>query len=183
MKNICSLLIILATLSITAQAGNRKEQRDGERMARYITAVQALKAKNFGFMASSYKNRPASPVEMSIDEYTYMGFDGEILILQGRVFSGNDFRNRCSVKNYEVNVDEDGNLEVKFDFKGRVTAGKVLIKMKAGNNYAVASISRGERAFYYDKASNKYTKVSETIVSGKILQSDKCDYKVIASEL
>jgi hypothetical protein len=153
MKKICTLLIVLIFISSGAIAQSRKEIREGERMARYITAVQALKTKKFGLASEAFSVRPYGNSHITNNVTTsFIGFEGDFLVMKGVLFTPSGSKHRYVVSNYEVVVDKKGNVRVGFDYKGLSNSGTVTIYMKAGNNYADVNIRRNVNIGYYNRS-------------------------------
>lgn len=153
MKKICTLLIVLIFITSGAIAQSRKEIREGERMARYITAVQALKTKKFGLASESFSVRPYGHSYITNNLTTsFIGFEGDFLVMKGVLFTPSGSKHRYVVSNYEVVVDKKGNVRVNFDYKGLNNSGTVTIYMKAGNNYADVNIRRNVNIGYYNRS-------------------------------
>lgn len=153
MKKICTLLIVLIFISSGAIAQSRKEIREGERMARYITAVQALKTKKFGLASEAFSVRPYGHSYITNNVTTsFIGFEGDFLVMKGVLFTPSGSKHRYVVSNYEVVVDKKGNVRVNFEYKGLNNSGTVTIYMKAGNNYADVNIRRNVNIGYYNRS-------------------------------
>ncbi|MCK9628426.1 MAG: DUF4251 domain-containing protein [Bacteroidales bacterium] len=153
MKKICSLLLALIIISAGAMAQSKKEIREGERMARYITAVQALKTKKFGLASDSFSVKPyGTPYSTDNVTRSFIGFEGDFLVMKGLLFTPSGSKHRFVVSNYEVKVDKKGNVRAEFDYKGLNNSGTVTIYMKAGNNYADVNIRRNVNSPYYNRS-------------------------------
>jgi len=169
MKNFGSLLVALMIISVGAQAQSKKEIREGEKMAGYITAVKALKTKTFRLTAEIFTYRPLGrPLGTDNVTVSTVGFEGDFFVMEGLLFSRTGTKHRYVVSNYEVKVDDKGNVFVGFNYKGLNNTGKVTINMKAGNNYAEIIIRRNVNSAYYNKSLS---------LMGDILPSDKFTFE------
>ncbi len=122
-------------------------------MARYITAVQALKTKNFGLAAEAFSVKPyGTPYTTDNITRSFVGFEGDFLVMKGILFTPSGSKHRFVVNNYKVNVDKKGNVKVEFYYKGLNNSGTVTIYMKAGNNYASINIRRNVNSVYYNRS-------------------------------
>ncbi len=153
MKKICSLLIVMILVLTGAMAQSKKEIREGERMARYITAVQALKTKKFGLASETFSVKPyGNPYTTDNVTKSFIGFEGDFLVMKGILFTPSGSKHRFVVSNYEVKVDKKGNVRAEFDYKGLNNSGTVTIYMKAGNNYADVNIRRNVNSVHYNRS-------------------------------
>lgn len=163
-----TLGMFLFSLPFVTVSKTKKECRIAEKAARYEKAKEVLKNMTFG-VDPDYIKTKTGYFDLYHSQKFFFGFEENNLIRQPANFSGY-FNSRAiyKVSNYIYREDDKGNVIVSFDYSGRLSNGKTLIKMKSGDNYAEVSLSIGS---------------FNNIFTGNILPSDDIDYIVAVNTI
>jgi hypothetical protein len=153
--------------NIAASVQTKKESVKKEKMTNYEIAKVVLANQTFGILPDDNRT--------PYNYHNFMGFENKKLILQG-VFAQGYVRHVCDVKNYKYNIDTEGNIQVTFDFTGRmITTSNFKITMKKGDNYVeIIEVINVTSPYYVKKRLQLY---------GEVFPSDACDYMPIVNEL
>jgi effector-binding domain-containing protein len=140
MKRYILLIAIIAVLSGTSIAQNKKAEKEAAAKAQFDKAVAAIEAKDYVIIVDSYEATDRT-IQTNTDVASFLSFEKESIFLQG-IPAGNQYTNKLNVTEYKQEPDKKGNISIVMQVKGFYITAKIEIFMKKGGNYADVIISQ-----------------------------------------
>lgn len=133
-KFIAIAAMFLVALPLFGQKLTKEEKKALEKQA-YDDAVEAIQAKKFVLVPSSFQTEDGN-IESVNDNGIFVSSEGENMFSYGWCVCGNSNNNIGTASSYDVNIDKKGNVKLVIQVSGRFWRGTYTIKMKNGKNMA-----------------------------------------------
>jgi len=119
--------ISVALMTVTGQ--DKKAEREAAALAAFEKALATIETRDFVIIVGTYQTEDASFLD-NTDNANFIAFEGENIILQGAILTGNALTNKLAVSDYNQTTDKKGNVRISCQAKGLMINAKVELSLK-----------------------------------------------------
>ncbi len=129
MKKFLLAICFISAALMTVTGQDKKAEREAAALAAFEKALATIETKDFVIIVGTYQTEDASFLD-NTDNANFLAFEGENILLQGAILTGNANTNKLAVSDYTQTTDKKGNVRISFQAKGLLITAKIEMSLK-----------------------------------------------------
>jgi len=128
MKKVLLAICFISAVLFTANAQDKKAEREAAALAAFEKALATVESKDFVIIVGTYQTDGV--FSDNTDNANFLAFENDHIILQGAIIADNNNTNKLAVSDYNQTTDKKGNVRISFQAKGLLINARVEISLK-----------------------------------------------------
>lgn len=128
-------ICLLALMTLTATAQNKKAEREAIATAKFEKALAALNDKDYVIIVGTY-DKGGGNFETNTDNSVFISYEKEDIFIQGQIIADNAHTNKLSVSEFKQTTDKKGNVKSTMQVRGNMINAKIEITLRTGGSTA-----------------------------------------------
>jgi NAD(P)H-hydrate repair Nnr-like enzyme with NAD(P)H-hydrate dehydratase domain len=128
MKKVLLAICFISAVLFTANAQDKKAEREAAALAAFEKALATVESKDFVIIVGTYQTEGV--FSDNTDNANFLAFENDHIILQGAIIADNNNTNKLAVSDYNQTTDKKGNVRISFQAKGLLINARVEISLK-----------------------------------------------------